>query len=167
MSEHKTWKELNNALVEDFSNAGSVAERFDKALEKNRGGHVVKAPLVFAAKAPYKSDTAAAYVKITRGATLENVRAAVTGAVDAMVSSWTAKKTAADIAVMVVDSAGRPDFLTLKYRLTSEGLDSPGAVTIEREWADEDPVEKSGLRTPVEIADFLYDAARLWEIKDS
>lgn len=124
-------------------------------------------PLAFAAKAPYKSDTAAAYLKITRGATLESVRDAVTGAVDAMVGSWTAKKATADIAVMVIDGAGQPDFLTLKYRLTSKGLDAPGIVAIEREWADEDPVGKEGLRTPVEVADFLYDVARLWETKDS
>lgn len=166
MSEHKTWKELNNALVEDFSNAGSVAKRFDKALEKNRGGHGVKTPLAFAAKAPYKNDSADAYVKITRGATLEDVQVAVTGAIDAMTRSWTAEKIAADIAVMVVDGDGHPDFLTLKYRLTPKGLDAPGIVAIDREWADEDPVEKEGLRTPAEVGGFLYDAARLWETKD-
>ena len=101
-------------------------------------------PLAFAAKAPYKSDTAAAYLKITRGATLESVRDAVTGAVDAMVGSWTAKKATADIAAMVVNGDGHPDFLTMKYRLTSRGLDAPGVVALEREWADEDPVEKGG-----------------------
>ena len=83
-------------------------------------------------------------MKTTRDSTLEDVQVAVTDAVDAMIRPWTAEKVAADIAAMVVNGDGHPDFLTMKYRLTSRGLDAPGVVALEREWADEDPVEKGG-----------------------